>query len=1218
MEPNMVGIRPDLEAIFFAARQKAPKDRAAYLDEVCRDDAELRQRVDQFLSAQAELGSFLESPAAAPPMATMEEPIREMPGTMIGPYKLLQQIGEGGMGTVYMAEQTQPVQRRVALKVIKAGLDSKQVIARFEAERQALAVMDHVNIARVFDAGATEAGRPYFVMELVHGVPITKYCDDNHLTPRERLELFVPVCQAIQHAHQKGIIHRDIKPSNVMITLYDGKPVPKVIDFGVAKATEQKLTERTLFTQYGAMVGTLEYMSPEQAEMSGLGVDTRSDIYSLGVLLYELLTGNTPLTHKRMKDGVYAEILRMIKEEEPPKPSTRLSDSGEALASISAQRHTEPAKLTKLMRGELDWIVMKTLEKDRNRRYETANGFAADVQRYLADEPVQACPASASYRLRKFVRRNKRVLATAALFGVLMLAAVGTMTAILGWAARDREALRHDVARDQETRQQALAQEITRALDETAASYKRGKWPEAMAAVKRAGAFVASGSPDEVLAQRVRQWRADLDLVSRLEDIRMERAADAVEDSFDWKGTDAAYAKVFQAYGLDVEAVDTAESAKRIVASGVKENLVAALDDWILTKQVGSLPGVEPLRVILGRADLDPWRNRVREALVSRDTQTLKKLSLDKEVLALPPTTVHLLGVVLAETGQVPLAVEVLRQAQDRYPGDFWINHDLGVYSYFLNPPQAGRAVAYLRAAVALRPESARVFVSLGLGLWKQREPVEAEAAFRKALHFKPDYPRAHLNLGVVLREQGKLDEGETEYREAVRLKPDYHQAHINLGVALSKQGKLDEAIACYRKAIEVDPNYAGAHYNLGLALRDQKKLDEAIVAFRKAIELDPTYVDAHNWLGALLCNDLQEYDKAIACFRKAIELDPKSALGYLNLGIALRAQRKLDDAIAAYRKAIEIDPKSADAHYNLGNALREQKRLPEAIAAYHKAIELEPTYVDAHNWLGAILCDELQDYDKAIACFRKAIELNPKHAYAYGNLGKALRRQGKLDEAIAAYRKAIEIDPKSADAYTNLGALLCDDLKDYDKAIECFRTAIKLDPKHARAYRCLGVALTQKGWGLVNGPDPKRRDPKRALEAVKETVELAPQSGMAWQWLGWVQYRTGNWKPSIEALEKSCKLQQGSTGDAAQWIVLALAHAKLAAQEGLPEKERAHHQAEARRRYEQADKQIDTWWRARPGDVAGQAIWDFRAEARELMKKESGLRNQESEKKSK
>ncbi|HVK17123.1 MAG TPA: serine/threonine-protein kinase, partial [Fimbriiglobus sp.] len=289
-----------------------------------------------------------------------------------------------------MAEQTHPIQRRVALKITKSGMDSRQVIARFEAERQALAVMDHVNIARVLDAGATDAGMPYFVMELVHGVPITRYCDDNRLTPRERLELFVPVCQAIQHAHQKGIIHRDIKPSNVMVTLYDGKPVPKVIDFGVAKATEQKLTERTLFTQYGTMVGTLEYMSPEQAEMSALGVDTRSDIYSLGVLMFELLTGNTPLTHKTMKEAAYTEILRMIREDEPPKPSTRLSDSGEALASISANRHMEQAKLTRLVRGELDWIVMKCLEKDRNRRYATVNGLAMDVQRYLHDEPVLA------------------------------------------------------------------------------------------------------------------------------------------------------------------------------------------------------------------------------------------------------------------------------------------------------------------------------------------------------------------------------------------------------------------------------------------------------------------------------------------------------------------------------------------------------------------------------------------------------------------------------------------------------------------------------------------------------------------------------------------------------------------------------------------------------------------------------------------------------------
>ncbi len=442
------------EILLAAVEKKTPAERAAYLDGACGSDAALRALVEGLLKAHEAAGSFLEQPLFEPAPTVDLPPDPEKPGTVIGPYKLLQQIGEGGMGTVFLAEQTQPVHRKVALKVIKPGMDSRQVIARFEAERQALAMMDHVNIARVFDGGTTGPnppspfpkreggeehspsplrgggwgegfGRPYFVMELVHGVPITKYCDDNRLTPRERLELFLPVCQAIQHAHQKGIIHRDIKPSNVLVTLYDGRPVPKVIDFGVAKATEQKLTERTLFTQYGTMVGTFEYMSPEQAEMSALGVDTRSDIYSLGVLLYELLTGSTPLSHKRVKEAVYAEVLRMIKEEEPPKPSARLSDSGEALASISANRHMEPAKLTKLVRGELDWIVMKALEKDRNRRYETANGFAADVQRYLADEPVQACPPAVGYRLRKFVRRNKGPVWAAA---VVLLTLVGGIT----------------------------------------------------------------------------------------------------------------------------------------------------------------------------------------------------------------------------------------------------------------------------------------------------------------------------------------------------------------------------------------------------------------------------------------------------------------------------------------------------------------------------------------------------------------------------------------------------------------------------------------------------------------------------------------------------------------------------------------------------------------------------------------------------------------------
>jgi serine/threonine protein kinase/Tfp pilus assembly protein PilF len=438
-------------AIFIDAVENVPPERwREYLDEACGADETLRDKVQRLLDAHGAIGSFMDKPAAAP-VATIDQPITEKPGTQIGPYKLLQQLGEGGMGVVYMAEQKEPVKRRVALKIIKPGMDTRQVIARFEAERQALAMMDHPNIAKVLDAGQTDSGRPYFVMELVKGVPVTQYCDEQHLTPKERLELFVPICQAVQHAHQKGIIHRDIKPGNILIALFDGQPAPKVIDFGVAKATSQALTERTMFTQLGQVVGTMEYMSPEQAQVNQLDVDTRSDIYSLGVLLYELLTGDTPFDRQRLRSAAFDEMLRIIREEEPPKPSTKLSSS-EALPSVAANRHIDPQKLNTLVRGELDWIVMKALEKDRARRYETASRFAEDVRHYLNNEPVVACPPSAGYRFRKFAWRNKAAFSTAAVVAVALLLGIAgtTWQAIQSAAQRDRA-----VAAEQDARKEA-------------------------------------------------------------------------------------------------------------------------------------------------------------------------------------------------------------------------------------------------------------------------------------------------------------------------------------------------------------------------------------------------------------------------------------------------------------------------------------------------------------------------------------------------------------------------------------------------------------------------------------------------------------------------------------------------------------------------------------------------------------------------------------------
>jgi WD40 repeat protein/serine/threonine protein kinase len=430
----------DEKAVFLAALALPDaKEREAYLQEACASQSEVLGHLRELLSAHEESQGPLDRRLVALGV-TVDAAHTETPGTVIGPYKLLQQIGEGGMGTVYMAEQTQPVHRKVALKVIKPGMDSRQVVARFEAERQALAIMDHPNIAKVFDGGATPSGRPYFVMELVKGVPITEFCDQNHLTPRERVELFVSVCQAVQHAHQKGIIHRDLKPSNVLVSRHDTTPVVKVIDFGVAKALGQALTEKTLFTGVAQMIGTPLYMSPEQAGMSDLDVDTRSDIYALGVLLYELLTGTTPFDRERLGKAGYDEIRRIIREEEPAKPSTRISTLGQAASTVSANRQSDPRRLSQLFRGDLDWIVMKALEKDRNRRYETANSLALDVQRYLADEPVQACPPSVGYRLRKFVRRNKRALATVALVGVMLFVAAAAVIAGALWAMVEADA----------------------------------------------------------------------------------------------------------------------------------------------------------------------------------------------------------------------------------------------------------------------------------------------------------------------------------------------------------------------------------------------------------------------------------------------------------------------------------------------------------------------------------------------------------------------------------------------------------------------------------------------------------------------------------------------------------------------------------------------------------------------------------------------------------
>jgi tetratricopeptide (TPR) repeat protein/serine/threonine protein kinase len=1144
----------DPKQIFLNALERnSAEELERYLAEACGGNSEVRSRVEALLRAHGAVGNFLGGPPSHNP--TIDQPSTVKTGSQIGAYKLLEQIGEGGMGTVWMAQQTDPVKRLVALKLIKAGMDSRQVIARFEAERQALALMDHQNIARVLDAGTTPVGCPYFVMDLVKGVPITKYCDEHHLTPRQRLELFIPVCQAIQHAHQKGIIHRDIKPSNVLVALYDGKPVPKVIDFGVAKAAGQSLTEKTLVTGLGNIVGTLEYMSPEQAEINQLDIDTRCDIYSLGVLLYELLAGSPPFNHKEMGKAGLLEMLRVIREQEPSKPSTKLS-TADGLPTLAANRGTQPAKLTKLVRGELDWIVMKALEKDRSRRYETANGFAMDVQRYLADEPVQACPPSAGYRLRKFVRRNKTSLLMAAGVMLAVLLAVGA----IGWALRDREAREQEIALESARKLALTEQAIRDALDRAGKSRgdllavlkKQGGVQDLLNQPARWDLFLKSAQAEVVQARRLLaraegdvdakltqglDWlerqlasdEADFRLALRLEKIRQDRATWAA-GAFNYRTAVEEYPKALAGLGVLTQSPEVA--AARLAASRIKEQLVAALDDWA-NVAVSEANSKEQMRAALGLARQltavarkampnEAWGDRLRRVELWCDEKALAKVAAEAPVGSLSPQLLEVVGSFLGKDTRVAW----LCRAQAQHPADFWLAFNLAWEFSRTNPADA---VGWYRVALAIRPTNAAAHNNLGIQLKKQGKVDDAIVCYNKAIKLDPKFAPGYVNLGAIALGRKKLPEAIAAFRKAIELEPQFAHAYLNLGNAFREQGKVDDAIAACRQAIKLDPMLAEAHHELGLGLWSQGKVNEAIACFRKAIALDPKSAPAHNSLGAILCDDLRDYENAAACFRKAIELDPKRALAHSNLGNALLAQGKLDEAIAEYRKNIKLDPKFAVAHSSLGNALLAQGKLDEAIAEYRKTMELDPENDIACFNLGQILT-HLGKLDHAVAAFRKAIALNPGRAEPHYFLGLALLKLGQFDQALKALQKGHELGCKRPDwrlpstqwikecerllalekrlphgkAADPAEQLSLADLcllykKRYREAARLFGRAFAADPKLAETHRynaACAATLAASGKGAdadkLHGTD-KARLRKQALEWLR--ADLAGQA---------------------------------------------------------------------------------------------------------------------------
>jgi tetratricopeptide (TPR) repeat protein/serine/threonine protein kinase len=1259
-------------AIFEEALQRAtPDERSKYLDEACAGDDALRRRVEALLQSHEQAGSFMGIPVperlvgkfavtqdSAPsgaPTATLDQPNSEAAGTVIaGRYKLLEEIGEGGMGTVWMAQQSEPIKRLVAIKLIKPGMDSKQVLARFDAERQALALMDHPNIARVFDAGSTGEvgsrqsavgseekqsglptaycllptadGRPYFVMELVTGVPITKYCDEHHLTPRQRLELFIPVCQAIQHAHQKGIIHRDIKPSNVLVAMYDDRPVPKVIDFGVAKATGQQLTEATLHTGFGAVVGTIEYMSPEQASFNQLDVDTRSDIYSLGVLLYELLAGSPPFTRKEMETAGLLETLRVIREQEPSKPSTKLGSS-DALPTLSANRATEPKRLTRLIRGELDWIVMKALEKDRERRYETANGFAMDVQRYLADEPVQACPPSAGYRLRKFVRRNKGRLAVAA----SVLLAVTVMAASIGWAVRDRVARAAELEQAETARLANVAGQVRDSLNTARTLITEDKLASARAKLAQARAHLGNdGSALGELAAQVVAGEAELDRFQLFLDL-IDRAhqaetapllepALAADDSHGRAGTPAPVKtggrrpaaavpfllEALQRYGV-LERDDWSSALEGGLLGRQQVELVRRLAYeellWLAAdvrgrqhehqsgRKLSREAAARQALVYLGKAENAHRPTPVLYALRARCHKALGEEGAAQAATQLAdktPATMaldhYLQGQLAHDAKQLHEGVQAFEAALGLEPTHYWslmwLGHclcDLGQ-----DPEHYAEAARVYTGCILKRPDHSHAYYCRAAANHKLRRYEQAVSDLSKAIELDPQHAPAWNNRGAIHHKLGQPDKAIADFSKAIELDPQHAPAWNNRGAIHYKLGQLNMAVANFSKAIELDANYAPTWNNRGLVYKKQGQLDMAASDFSKAIELDPTYARAWDNRG-LAYIVLGQPDKAVIDCSKAIDLDPKLRDAWYNRAWAYNQLRQPEKAIADCSKAIELDPQYAPAWNTRGISHNRMGRPDKGLADFTKAIDLDEKFADAWYNRG-VTYRRLDQPEKAIADYSKAIELDPRNVQALFNRGAIYRQLGHAEKAIADFSKFIELapnDPQLIQAYL-LRADAHSRLTHFEQARTDYQAFLKRAPDHAGAHNALA-------WLLATCPDAKVRDPGQAVELAKKAVQLAPKAGNHWQTLGVAHYRTGDWTAAVAALAKSRELRKG--WGATDRLFLAMSHQKL-----------GNHD-EARKVYEQALQWLEKDKEGLEKDKwHAEELRRFRAEAAEVL----------------
>ncbi|MFO0841490.1 MAG: serine/threonine-protein kinase [Gemmataceae bacterium] len=1124
----MPNARPSLDTLVCEAVEIADADaRAAYLDRACGDDHALRRQAAALVVAHFQAGSFLEQPACPPgctaphtPAPGEADPAQppERPGTYIGPYKLLERIGEGGMGAVYVAEQAKPVRRRVAVKVIKPGMDSKEVVARFEAERQALALMDHPHIAKVLDAGTTQGGRPYFVMELVRGLSITEYCDQARLPAERLLRLFAQVCRAVQHAHQKGVIHRDLKPSNILVTLHDGEPVPKVIDFGVAKALNQRLTDKTVYTRLAQLVGTPLYMSPEQAELSALDVDTRSDLYSLGVLLYELLTGTTPFDPEAFRKAGFDEMRRMIREDEPPRPSQRVSTLGaQARSTLSARRGLDDRQLRRLLHGDLDWVVMKALEKDRNRRYESAGAFADDVERYLADEPVLARPPSAWYRARKFGRRNRAGLLTTA----TILTAGLTLAASAGWWVWERG-----------VRRVAVEQRVAEAL-----------------AAARAG--LAAG--DLTLA-RQRLGEADGHLGPERDRLPGPTAAiDAVRQEIADRQSDADRLRQF--LKLSSEAQDKMAFNQDLGGRLLADKALALYEvltapEWLARIDRSSLTPSQKVQL----------REAVYVALVSladyhvrggskKETQDVgRSMDLLRKAEAFHPPTrafYFVRGTCHSRRGDAAAAKgdwERQRQTPARTAWDHFLPGHTAGWEGKLDD-----AIQAYRAALSIQPDHYNALFYLAHRLRDvKKEYAEAVGLFTGCVALKPEHMFAYENRSEAYQKLGRWEAAEADLATALAVAPDdndrrfMHERRRDFYHARGQEKKgRDEhakATALMEKDVETKkaahgPNHPdtlmamdvlGVAYARGGRLAEAIQLHEAALA-RRTETLGPDHADTalsmHNL--AVACHDSGQSGRAISLFESVLARSTKvhgpnnahTLDAMTQLAVSLRSAGRPEEAIPllervrdARRANLGADhTDTLDAMHGLAHAYHEAGRVTDAVPLFRR------TFTAAAASFGASHPATL----KQMGCFAVACQ-----------------ESGALDEADRLFRDLLtrrmaKDGPKSADTAGVQAALGLNLLlqKQFTKAEpmlrECVATREQLMPKNWLYYNAQsmhGEALLGQGKNaeaepiLLKGYEGmKQREAdipastkKRLREAAERLVRLCEATGRVEQAREW------------------------------------------------------------------------------------------------------------------